>query len=125
MVYVNPETGEMQEHHRLKSRRGQMWIRWFSYTTLKSMDEDLAEEADSEHPNRRWLWPSTGEVFWQGVYERERTLRHRQKEDRRQKSKEKIDRIRRRTHQKVIGKYVKPPPGMKNSNTSLDTPRTA
>ncbi|KAF3971901.1 hypothetical protein CMV_004545 [Castanea mollissima] len=118
MVYVNPDTGVMQEHHKFKSRRGQMWIRWFSYATLKSMDEDLAEEADSEHPTRRWLWPSTGEIFWSGVYERERKLRHRQKEDRKQRSKDKIDRIRRRTHQKVIGKYVKPPPEMKNSNTS-------
>lgn len=95
-----------------------MWIRWFSYATLKSMDEDLAEEADSEHPTRRLLWPSTGEIFWPGVYERERKLRHRQKEDRKQRSKDKIDRIRKRTHQKVIGKYVKPPPEMKNSNTS-------
>lgn len=118
MVYVNPETGAMQEHHRLKSRKGQMWIRWFSYTTLKSMDEDFAEEADTEHSTRRWLWPSTGEVFWQGVYERERSLRHRQKETRKQRSREKIGRIRRRTRQKVLGKYVKPPP---DSNTTMVT----
>ncbi|KAG7990513.1 hypothetical protein I3843_02G029600 [Carya illinoinensis] len=116
LVYVNPETGEMQEHHRFDSRKGKMWIRWFSYATLKSMDEELAEEVDTLHPTRRWLWPSTGEVFWHGVYERERTLRHRQKETRKQRSKEKIDRIRRRTHQKVIGKYVRPPP---ESNSSM------
>ncbi|GFY92476.1 glycosyl transferase family 1 protein [Actinidia rufa] len=60
MVYVNPETGAMQEHHKLKNRRGQMWVKWFSYSTLKNMDEDLAEEYDSDHPRRRWLWPSTG-----------------------------------------------------------------
>ncbi|KAJ0110733.1 hypothetical protein Patl1_00531 [Pistacia atlantica] len=44
MIYVNHETGAMQEHHSFKSRRGKMWVKWFSYTTLKSMDEDLAEE---------------------------------------------------------------------------------
>ncbi|KAL0347757.1 UNVERIFIED_CONTAM: hypothetical protein Scaly_1791700 [Sesamum calycinum] len=68
IVYVDPETGFMQEQHRLKGRRGQMWIKWFQYSTLKSMDEDLAEEADSDQPRRRWLWPSTGEIFWQGKY---------------------------------------------------------
>ncbi|KAL5572028.1 hypothetical protein UlMin_021625 [Ulmus minor] len=120
MVYVNPESGEMQEQHRFKSRRGQMWVKWFSYSTLKSMDEDLAEESDSEHPIRHWLWPSTGEVLWQGMYERERNLRHQQKERRKQKSKEKLDRMRRRNRQKVIGKYVKPPPDdSENSNTTL------
>ncbi|CAL9007370.1 unnamed protein product [Prunus brigantina] len=120
MVYVHPETGVMQEQHRFKSRRGHMWIKWFSYSTLKSMDEDLAEESDLEHPRRRWLWPSTGEVFWQGVYEKERNLRHKQKERRKQKSKEKIERIRKRTHQKAIGKYVKPPPeGTDNSNATM------
>ncbi len=82
------------------------------------MDEDLAEEFDTDRSTRRWLWPSTGEVFWQGVYERERNLRHRQKENRKQRSREKIDRIRKRTHQKVIGKYVKPPP---DSNTTVVT----
>ncbi|KAL5718720.1 hypothetical protein ACHQM5_011596 [Ranunculus cassubicifolius] len=71
MVYINPKNGIMQEQHKLKSRKGHMWIRWFSFATLKSMDEDLAEEFDSDHPTRRWLWPSTGEVFWHGLYERE------------------------------------------------------
>nr|DAD43244.1 TPA_asm: hypothetical protein HUJ06_001474 [Nelumbo nucifera] len=104
MVYVNLETGAVLEQHRLKSRRGQMWVRWLSYTTLKSMDEDLAEEADSDHLTRRWLWPSTGEVFWQGVYERERNLRHRQKEKKKQQSKDKLSRMRRRVRQKAIGK---------------------
>lgn len=110
MVYINPESGVMHEQHRSKGRKGQMWIRWFSYATLKSMDEDMAEESDSDHPTRRWLWPSTGEVYYQGVYEREKNLRHRQKEKRRQQSKDKISRIRRRTRQKTIGKYIKPPP---------------
>ncbi|GMP97059.1 hypothetical protein CsSME_00045460 [Camellia sinensis var. sinensis] len=68
IVYVNLETGIMQEQHKLKNRRDQIWVKWFSYATLKSMDEDLAEEFDSKHPMRRWLWPSMGEVFWQGVF---------------------------------------------------------
>ncbi|KAK1269792.1 hypothetical protein QJS04_geneDACA006975 [Acorus gramineus] len=110
MVYVNPETGTMQEQHKLKSRRGHMWIKWFSFTTLKSMDEDLAEEYDSDNPHHRWLWPLTGEVFCQGVYERERNMRLQEKEKRKRHSREKIRRIRSRTHQKAIGKYVKPPP---------------
>ncbi|KAK3024254.1 hypothetical protein RJ639_043630 [Escallonia herrerae] len=119
MVYVNPKTGLMQEQHRLKSRRGQMWVKWFQYTTVKSMDEDLAEESDSDHPRKRWLWPSTGEVFWQGVYEKERNQRNKDKEKRRQQSKDKIKRIKGRTHQKVLGRFVKPPPEqMDNSNST-------
>lgn len=108
MVYVDPETGSMQEQHMLKSRRGQMWIKWFQLSTLKSMDEELAEEFDSEHPSRRWLWPSTGEIFWQGMYEKERSMRNKEKERKRQQSKDKIQRIRKRTRQKALGKYVKP-----------------
>lgn len=108
IVYIDPETGFMQEHHDLKSRKGQMWIKFFQFTTLKAMDEDLAEESDSDQPKRRWLWPSTGEIFWQGTYDKERSLKHKEKEKKRQQSKDKIQRIRRRTHQKVIGKYVKP-----------------
>ncbi|KAL6958627.1 hypothetical protein U1Q18_047422 [Sarracenia purpurea var. burkii] len=121
IVYVNPETGEMHEQHKLKNRRGQMWVKWFSYTTLKTMDEDLAEEYDSDHPRTRWLWPSTGEVFWQGVYEKERSMRNREKEKRRQQSKDKISRMKRRHRQKTVGKYVKPPPEVEdlNSNTTV------
>ncbi|KAA8516117.1 hypothetical protein F0562_019296 [Nyssa sinensis] len=124
MVYVDPKTGMMQEQHRMKSRRGQMWVKWFSYTTLKSMDEDLAEESDSDHPSRRWLWPSTGEVLWQGVYEKEKNLRNREKEKRRQQSKDKISRIRKRARQKTIGKYVKPPPEeVEDSSSTVITAR--
>ncbi|KAL5160889.1 hypothetical protein HKD37_07G018293 [Glycine soja] len=119
MVFVDPETGLMQEQHKFKSRRGQMWIKWFSYSTLKSMDEDLAELSDSEDPMRHWLWPSTGEVFWQGVFERERSLRHKEKEKRKQKSIEKQNRIRKRHRQQVIGKYIKPPPDEESSNSSI------
>ncbi|KAL6614890.1 hypothetical protein ACP70R_037160 [Stipagrostis hirtigluma subsp. patula] len=110
MVYVNPETGVMQEHHQLSGRRGQMSIQWFSYATLKNMDEDFAEEFDSDPPDRRWLWPQTGEVFWQGLYERERNMRHHEKELRKQQSKDKIQRMRKRARQKTLGKYIKPPP---------------
>lgn len=110
MVYVNSTTGFMEEQHRLKARKGHMWIKWFQFNTLKSMDEDLAEEVDTDHPKRRWLWPSTGEVFWQGIYEKERNMRNKEKEKRRQQSKDKISRIRKRTRQKALGKYVKPPP---------------
>nr|XP_043624428.1 uncharacterized protein LOC122595998 [Erigeron canadensis] len=118
MVYIDPTTGTIQEQHDFKSRRGKMWIKWFNYNTLKAMDEDLAEEADSDHPKQRWLWPSTGEVFWQGMYEKERSQMRRQKEKRKQKSKDKIQRIRNRTHQKVLGKYVKPPPDNETVNNS-------
>lgn len=85
-----------------------MWIKWFQFSTLKAIDEDLAEESDTEHPKRRRLWPLTGEILWQGTLEKERNMRNREKEKRRQQSKDKIQRIRKRTHQKVIGKYVKP-----------------
>ncbi|MED6112412.1 hypothetical protein PIB30_061490 [Stylosanthes scabra] len=118
MVFVNPETGQMLEQHKFKSRRGQMWIKWFSYSTLKSMDEELAELSESEDPSRHWLWPTTGEVFWQGVLERERNLRHKEKEKRKQKSIEKLNRMKRRKRQQVIGKYVKPPPEWEEENSN-------
>ncbi|XP_022757484.1 uncharacterized protein LOC111304797 [Durio zibethinus] len=122
MVYVNPETGAMQEYHKFKGRRGQMWVKWFSFNTLKAMDEDLAEEADSDHPKRRWLWPLTGEVVWQGVLEKERNLRNRQKETRKQKSKDKLVRMRHKHHQKALGKYVKSlPEDMENTNSTIVT----
>ncbi|XP_062215596.1 uncharacterized protein LOC133916100 [Phragmites australis] len=123
MVYVNPETGAMQEQHQLSGRRGQMSIQWFSYATLKSMDEELAEEFDSDRPDRRWLWPQTGEVFWQGLYERERNMRQQEKERRKQQSRDKIQRIKKRARQKTLGKYIKPPPdetGGLNHTRTLD-----
>lgn len=80
-----------------------MWIKWFEFSLLKAMDEDLAEEFDTEHPKRRWLWPSTGSVLWQGIIERERELRNKEKERKKQKNKERIKRIKNRTHQKALG----------------------
>lgn len=82
------------------------------------MDEDMAEEADSDHPTRRWLWPSTGEVVWQGVFERERNQRNRQKEKQKQRSKEKQRRMKNRQRQRVIGKYVKPLPEEETENST-------
>ncbi|XP_052171310.1 uncharacterized protein LOC127787353 isoform X2 [Diospyros lotus] len=104
MVYVNPVTGEMQEQHKLKKRRGKMWLKWFSNTTLKNMDEDLAEEYDSDHPRRRWLWPSTGEVFWPGMHLKERNLRNQDRENRKKHSKDKMSRMVRRRRQKPIAR---------------------
>ncbi|XP_076956927.1 uncharacterized protein LOC143632247 [Bidens hawaiensis] len=116
MVYVDPTTGTLEEQHEFKTRRGKMWIKWFNYKTLKTMDEDLAEEADSDHPNRRWLWPKTGEVFWQGMYEKEKNQMRQQKQKRKQKSKDKIQRIKNRSQQKALGKYIKPPPDNETVN---------
>ncbi|CAH9096717.1 unnamed protein product [Cuscuta europaea] len=125
MVYVDPKTGLMQEQHKLKSRRGKMWVKWFQYSTIKSLDEELAEMSDIDAPQKRWLWPLTGEVFWQGIFEKERNQRNREKERRRQQSRDKISRIRNRTHQKVIGKYVKPPPeDNSNKNNSSQNPNS-
>ncbi|KAL3624422.1 hypothetical protein CASFOL_031090 [Castilleja foliolosa] len=121
IVYVDPETGFMQEQHDLKTRKGQMWVKWFHFNTLKTMDEDLAEEFDSARPKRRWLWPSTGEIFWQGMYEKERNMRNKEKEKKRQHSKDKIQRIRNRTHQRALGKYVKPVLNDELNSTSLNS----
>ena len=76
MVYINPNTGSMEEQHPIEQRKGFMWAKYFNISLLKSMDEDLAEAADDgDHPREMWLWPMTGEVHWQGIYEREREER--------------------------------------------------
>ncbi|XP_019194793.1 PREDICTED: uncharacterized protein LOC109188619 [Ipomoea nil] len=114
MVYVDPKRGTMQEEHELERRRGKMWVKWFDYTTLKQMDEELAEDADIDPPEKRWVWPSTGEVVWQGVLEREKLEMKEKKELRRQQKEEKRARMRERQRhrehfQKSLGgKYVKP-----------------
>ncbi|KAK9749455.1 hypothetical protein RND81_02G127100 [Saponaria officinalis] len=120
MLYVNPETGVMQEQHKLENRKGKMWIKWFNFPTLKSMDEDLAEEADSDNKRRRWLWPSTGEVVWKGVLEKERDQKKKEIAEKKKKSREKLARIRRRNahNHKPLGKYVKPPPEEMVNTTS-------
>lgn len=105
MVYINPRDGSLEEQHPLPQRRGLMWAKYFNFTLLKSMDEDLAEAADdNDHPRERWLWPLTGEVHWKGVYEREREERYRLKMDKKRKTKEKLyDRIKNGYKQKSLG----------------------
>ncbi|XP_020588819.1 uncharacterized protein LOC110030446 [Phalaenopsis equestris] len=89
MFYVNPNSGDLEEHHPIMKRR--MWAKYFSPELIKKMDEDLAEEADDAmNPNVGWLWPLTGEVHWQGVLDREREDRYRKKMDKKRKIKEKL-----------------------------------
>lgn len=91
MVYVDPISGLLKEQHHVEQRKGFMWVKFFNFTLLKSMDEDLAEAADDDdHPREGWLWPYTGEVHWKGIYEREREERYRQKMDKKRKTKEKL-----------------------------------
>nr|DAD48751.1 TPA_asm: hypothetical protein HUJ06_018688 [Nelumbo nucifera] len=105
MVYIDPHSGSLEEQHPIEERKGIMWTKYFNSTLLKSTDEDLAEAADDkDHPRERWLWPLTGEVHWQGIYEREREERYRQKMDKKLKTKDKL--LRRQKHgysQKTLG----------------------
>ncbi|CAN8248168.1 unnamed protein product [Cochlearia groenlandica] len=111
LVYIDPGTGLMQEQHKQRSRQGKMWVKWFDYTILKTMDEDLAEEADSDRRVGHWLWPWTGEIVWRGSLEKEKQRKNVEKEEKKKRSKDKLNRMRTRNgRQKVIGKYVKPPP---------------
>lgn len=105
MVYIDPHTGSLKEQHPIEQRKGFMWAKYFNFTLLKSMDEDLAEAADDDdHPHQMWLWPLTGEVHWQGIYEREREERYRLKMDKKRKTKEKLfDRMRHGYKQKSLG----------------------
>ncbi|XP_059458280.1 uncharacterized protein LOC132187862 [Corylus avellana] len=105
MVYMDPHTGSLKEQHPIEHRKGFMWAKYFNFTLLKSMDEDLAEAADDDdHPHEMWLWPLTGEVHWQGIYEREREERYRLKMDKKRKTKEKLfDRMRHGYKQKSLG----------------------
>lgn len=105
MVYINPETGLLEEQHPVEQRKPFMWAKYFNVALLKSMDEDLAEAADDgDHPSSMWLWPLTGEVFWQGVYEREREERYRLKMDKKRKTKEKLlERMKYGYKQKSLG----------------------
>ncbi|KAL0845948.1 hypothetical protein Bca101_019194 [Brassica carinata] len=121
IVYIDPVTGLMEEQHKQKDRRGKMWVDWFGYTTLKTMDEDLAEEADSDRRVGHWLWPWTGEVVWRGSLEKERQRKNVEKEEQKKRSKDKLNRMRRKSHrQKAIGKYIKPPPENANVTTLLN-----
>ncbi|CAN1258290.1 hypothetical protein LINPERPRIM_LOCUS9838 [Linum perenne] len=91
MVYLDPISGNLEEQHLTEQQKGTIWARYFNLTLLKSMDEDLGEAADDgDLARERWLWPLTGEVHWQGIYERERVERYRQKMDKKRKHKEKL-----------------------------------
>lgn len=91
MVYIDPRSGLVEEQHPVEQRKEFMWARYFNITLLKSMDEDLAEAADdNDHPRKMWLWPLTGEVHWQGIYEREREERYRLKMEKKRKTKERL-----------------------------------
>ncbi|XP_016900299.2 uncharacterized protein LOC103489564 [Cucumis melo] len=92
MVYLNPRSGALEEQHPLEERQDFMWSRFFNITLLKAMDADLAEAAnDGDRPApSTWLWPSTGEVFREGVYEmEEEEKRYSQKMEKRRISREK------------------------------------
>ncbi|KAF8697840.1 hypothetical protein HU200_035330 [Digitaria exilis] len=91
MVYLDPVTGDTREQHPL-DERNEMWVKFFDFTLLKSMDEDLAEEADDGmHPgNDQWLWPLTGQVFWPGIADREREEKYIKKLDKKLKNKVKL-----------------------------------
>ena len=96
----------MEEQHPIEQRKGFMWSKYFNFSLLKSMDEDLAEAADDgDHPREMWLWPMTGEVHWQGIYEREREERYRLKMDKKRKTKEKLfERMKYGYKQKSLGR---------------------
>lgn len=105
LVYIDPSTGKMTEQHPIDQRTGKMWVKYFDITLLKSMDEDLAEEADDGiHPTDRWLWPFTGEVHWSGIFDKEREDKYRGKMDKKRKNKEKLlDRQKHGYKQKSLG----------------------
>ncbi|KAL8159905.1 hypothetical protein V2J09_001442 [Rumex salicifolius] len=105
MVYIDPQTGSLEEHHPVQQRKGFMWAKYFNITLLKSMDEDLAEAADDgDLARENWLWPLTGEVHWPGVYEKQREEKYRFKMDKKRKMKEKlIDRFQHGYKQKTLG----------------------
>ncbi|KAK8552749.1 hypothetical protein V6N13_121132 [Hibiscus sabdariffa] len=105
MVYIEPRSGLLEEQHLVEQRKEYMWARYFNFTLLKTMDEDLAEAADDDdNPRKMWLWPLTGEVHWQGIYEREREERYRLKMDKKRKTKEKLlERMRNGYRQRPLG----------------------
>ncbi|KAJ4802999.1 UDP-Glycosyltransferase superfamily protein [Rhynchospora pubera] len=105
MLYLNPVTAQLSEQHPLEQRRGLIWSKYFQRTLLKTMDEDLAEEADDGiYVNSRRLWPLLGEVHWQGVFDREREQRYVKKMDKKRKAKERLlDRQKHGYKQKALG----------------------
>ena len=49
MVYIEPRSGLLEEQHRVEQRTEFIWARYFNFTLLKSMDEDLAEAVDDNN----------------------------------------------------------------------------
>ncbi|KAK1284726.1 hypothetical protein QJS10_CPB21g00299 [Acorus calamus] len=82
-----------------------MWVMYFNTTLLKHMDEDLAEAALDRLPLRKkWLWPHTGEIHNQGVFDKERENKYRRKQEKKRRIKAK--QLERKTYgykQKAIG----------------------
>ncbi|KAM0949480.1 putative glycosyl transferase, family 1 [Dioscorea sansibarensis] len=105
MVYLHPYSGVLQEQHPIEGRKGLMWVKYFNFSLLKSMDEELAEETDDGIKDMTGrLWPLTGEVHWQGILDREREDRYRKKMDKKRKNKEKLmDRQKHGYKQKALG----------------------
>ncbi|XP_039042024.1 uncharacterized protein LOC120180798 [Hibiscus syriacus] len=105
MIFIEPHSGLLEEQHPVEQRKEFMWARYFNFTLLKTMDEDLAEAADDDdNPRKMWLWPLTGEVHWQGIYEREREERYRLKMDKKRKTKEKLlERMKNGYRQRPLG----------------------
>jgi hypothetical protein len=109
MVSVNPSTGSMREEHEVAGRRGRAWTNFFAFSTLKAMDEDLAEEADDRSAamaagGLRWLWPRTGEVYCQRIHDRERQQRYTLKLEKKKRDKERVRRIRSRQRQRPLAR---------------------
>ncbi|KAL4367793.1 hypothetical protein GQ457_05G009590 [Hibiscus cannabinus] len=90
MLYIEPHSGLLEEQHPVVQRKAFMWAKYFNFTLLKGMDEDLAEASeDDDRPMKMWLWPLTGEVDWQGIHEMEREYKYRLKMVKKRRNKEK------------------------------------
>ncbi|XP_039016819.1 uncharacterized protein LOC120147542 isoform X1 [Hibiscus syriacus] len=90
MVYIKPHSGLLEEQHPVEQRKAFMWARYFNFALLKGKDEDLAGASDDDdQPRKTWLWSMTGEVHWQGIYERQREERYRLKMEKKMENREK------------------------------------
>ncbi|CAA6655560.1 unnamed protein product [Spirodela intermedia] len=108
MVYLDPQSGKVREQHPVEQRRGLMWLKYFDFALLRSMDEDLAEATeDRVYPRKGFLWPLTGEVYCQLIQEKEKELRYRLKREKSRKDKEKqLERKRTGRIQKPLDKII-------------------
>ncbi|KAL4186506.1 hypothetical protein AMTRI_Chr09g34260 [Amborella trichopoda] len=96
MVYIDPISGLLEEQHPIQKRIGSMWVTHFNSTLLKEMDEDWAEEAgDDDHPlsssrGSMWLWPLTGEVYCNLIFDKEHAEKERARMEKSSRDKEKL-----------------------------------